>query len=433
MLFRSTLKLYNFLNKKVKTQKNSFVYNEIDLPLVKTLAQIEKNGIKINTNYLNELSKEFEKESLILENKIFKLAGKDFNIGSPKQLGEILFIELNISGGKKTKSGTFSTDVSTLSNLSDQGYEIASLILEWRELTKLKSTYTDALQKQATKHQSRVHTSYGIANTLTGRLSSNDPNLQNIPIRTANGRKIRKAFISEANKILMSFDYSQIELRLAAEISGDKNFIEAFKNNEDIHSSTASQIFGVDSTKLDSEMRRKAKAINFGILYGISPYGLAKQLSVTNSEAKIYIENYFKKYPNIKEYMDTQIEFARTNLYVETMFGRRCNLKNINDKNFAVRGFAERQAINAPIQGTAADIIKLAMIEFDKIIHSEQLKAKMLLQVHDELIFEIDEADKDSSVEKIKFVMENVHLQFKDFQVPLLVDYGFGNNWGDAH
>ena len=428
-----TLKLYNFLNKRVKTEKNNFVYNEIDLPLVNTLSQIEKNGIKINTNYLNELSKEFEKESLILENKIFKLAGKEFNIGSPKQLGEILFIELNISGGKKTKSGTFSTDVSTLSNLSDQGYEIASLILEWRELTKLKSTYTDALQKQATKHQSRVHTSYGIANTLTGRLSSNDPNLQNIPIRTANGRKIRKAFISEANKILMSFDYSQIELRLAAEISGDKNFIEAFKNNEDIHSSTASQIFGVDSTKLDPEMRRKAKAINFGILYGISPYGLAKQLSVTNSEAKIYIENYFKKYPNIKEYMDTQIEFAKTNLYVETMFGRRCNVKNINDKNFAVRGFAERQAINAPIQGTAADIIKLAMIEFDKIINSEELKAKMLLQVHDELIFEIDEADKDSSVEKIKFVMENVHLQFKDFQVPLLVDYGFGNNWGDAH
>ncbi len=428
-----TLKLFNFLNKRVKTEKNNFVYNEIDLPLVNTLSQIEKNGIKINTNYLNELSKEFEKESLILENKIFKLAGKDFNIGSPKQLGEILFIELKIAGGKKTKSGTFSTDVTTLSNLSDQGYEIASLILEWRELTKLKSTYTDALQKQATKHQSRVHTSYGIANTLTGRLSSNDPNLQNIPIRTSNGRKIRKAFISEANKILMSFDYSQIELRLAAEISCDKNFIEAFKNNEDIHSSTASQIFGVDSTKLDPEMRRKAKAINFGILYGISPYGLAKQLSVTNSEAKIYIENYFQKYPNIKQYMDTQIEFAKTNLYVETMFGRRCNVKNINDKNFAIRGFAERQAINAPIQGTAADIIKLAMIEFNKIILKEELKAKILLQVHDELIFEIDKKEKDTSVEKIKFVMENTHLQFKDFQVPLLVDYGFGNNWGDAH
>ncbi len=428
-----TLKLYNFLNKRVKTENNNFIYNEIDLPLVNTLCLIEKNGIEIDTNYLNKLSKEFEKDSLILEKKIFELAGKDFNIGSPKQLGEILFIDLKIHGGKKTKSGTFSTDVNTLSNLSDEGYEIASLILEWRELTKLKSTYTDALQNQATKNYSRVHTSYGIANTLTGRLSSNDPNLQNIPIRTSNGRKIRKAFISGPKKILMSFDYSQIELRLAAEISGDKNFIKAFKNNEDIHSSTASQIFGVDSRKLDSEMRRKAKAINFGILYGISPYGLAKQLSVTNSEAKIYIENYFKKYPKIKEYMDSQIEFAKTNLYVETIFGRRCNVKNINDKNFAVRGFAERQAINAPIQGTAADIIKLAMIELNKIIIKDELKAKMLLQVHDELIFEIYEREKDSSVEKIKFVMENTHLNFKDFQVPLLVDYGFGNNWGDAH
>ncbi len=428
-----TLKLYNFLNKRVKIEKSNFVYNEIDLPLINVLFLIEKNGIKVETNYLNQLSKEFEKESLILEKKIFKQAGKDFNIGSPKQLGEILFIDLKIHGGKKTKSGTFSTDVTTLSNLADEGYEIASLILEWRELTKLKSTYTDALQNQATNHHSRVHTSYGIANTLTGRLSSNDPNLQNIPIRTNNGRKIRKAFISDPKKILMSFDYSQIELRLAAEISGDENFINSFKKNEDIHSSTASQIFGVDSKKLDSEMRRKAKAINFGILYGISPYGLAKQLSVTNSEAKIYIEDYFKKYPKIKKYMDTQIEFAKTNLYVETMFGRKCNVKNINDKNFAVRGFAERQAINAPIQGTAADIIKLAMIELNKIIIKEELKAKILLQVHDELIFEVNEKEKDSSVEIIIDVMENTHLKFKDFHVPLLVDYGFGDNWGDAH
>ena len=428
-----TLKLYNLLNKRVKIEKSNFVYSEIDLPLINTLFFIEKNGIKVEISYLNKLSKEFEKESSILEKKIFKLAGKDFNIGSPKQLGEILFIDLKIHGGKKTKSGTFSTDVTTLSNLADEGYKIASLILEWRELTKLKSTYTDALQNQATKHQSRVHTSYGIANTLTGRLSSNDPNLQNIPIRTNNGRKIRKAFISDSKKMLMSFDYSQIELRLAAEISGDENFINAFKKNEDIHSSTASQIFGVDSKKLDSEMRRKAKAINFGILYGISPYGLAKQLSVTNSEAKIYIENYFKKYPRIKIYMDSQIEFAKTNHYVETIFGRRCNVKNINDKNFAVRGFAERQAINAPIQGTAADIIKLAMIELKKIIIKEKLKAKMLLQVHDELIFEVNEIEKDSLVEIIKQVMENNHLKFKDFNVPLIVDYGFGSNWSDAH
>ena len=428
-----TLKLYNFLNDRLKNEKSNFVYNEIDLPLINVLSLIEKNGIKVDTKYLNQLSKEFEKESLILEKKIFNLAGKNFNIGSPKQLGEILFIDLSIQGGKKTKTGTFSTDSSTLSNLSDQGYEIASLILEWRELTKLKSTYTDALQNQATINKSRVHTSYGIANTLTGRLSSNDPNLQNIPIRTSNGRKIRKAFICNTNKILMSFDYSQIELRLAAEISGDNNFIEAFKNNEDIHSSTASQIFGISTKKLDSEMRRKAKAINFGILYGISPYGLAKQIGVTNSEAKIYIENYFNKYPKIKKYMDDQIEFAKTNFYVETIFGRRCNIKNINDKNSAVRGFAERQAINAPIQGTAADIIKLAMIELNKMIINDELKIKILLQVHDELIFEIIGSQKDTTVEKIKYVMENTHLEFKNFKVPLIVDYGVGNNWGDAH
>ena len=428
-----TLKLYNLLNDRLKNEKSNFVYNEIDLPLINVLSLIEKNGIKVDTKYLNQLSKEFEKESLILEKKIFNLAGKNFNIGSPKQLGEILFIDLSIQGGKKTKTGTFSTDSSTLSNLSDQGYEIASLILEWRELTKLKSTYTDALQNQATINKSRVHTSYGIANTLTGRLSSNDPNLQNIPIRTSNGRKIRKAFICNTNKILMSFDYSQIELRLAAEISGDNNFIEAFKNNEDIHSSTASQIFGISTKKLDSEMRRKAKAINFGILYGISPYGLAKQIGVTNSEAKIYIENYFNKYPKIKKYMDDQIEFAKTNFYVETIFGRRCNIKNINDKNFAVRGFAERQAINAPIQGTAADIIKLAMIELNKMIIKDELKIKILLQVHDELIFEIIGSKKDTTIEKIKYVMENTHLEFKNFKVPLIVDYGVGNNWGDAH
>ncbi len=428
-----TLKLYNLLNDRLKNEKSNFVYNEIDLPLINVLSLIEKNGIKVDTKYLNQLSKEFERESLVLEKKIFNLAGKNFNIGSPKQLGEILFIDLSIQGGKKTKTGTFSTDSSTLSNLSDQGYEIASLILEWRELTKLKSTYTDALQNQATINKSRVHTSYGIANTLTGRLSSNDPNLQNIPIRTSNGRKIRKAFICNTNKILMSFDYSQIELRLAAEISGDNNFIEAFKNNEDIHSSTASQIFGISTKKLDSEMRRKAKAINFGILYGISPYGLAKQIGVTNSEAKIYIENYFNKYPKIKKYMDDQIEFAKTNFYVKTIFGRRCNIKNINDKNFAVRGFAERQAINAPIQGTAADIIKLAMIELNKMIIKDELKIKILLQVHDELIFEIIGSQKDTTVEKIKYVMENTHLEFKNFKVPLIVDYGVGNNWGDAH
>ena len=428
-----TLKLFNYLNLRVINEKNNFIYNEIDLPLVHVLSSIEKNGIKVDTKHLSQLSTDFEKESLILEKKIFKLAGTDFNIGSPKQLGEVLFVELKIEGAKKTKSGSFSTDSSTLSSLSDQGYEIAKLILDWRELTKLKSTYTDALQKQATKNNSRVHTSYGLANTLTGRLSSNDPNLQNIPIRTNNGKKIRKAFICDKENFLMSFDYSQIELRLAAEISGDRNFINAFKNNEDIHSATASQIFNISPDKLDDEMRRKAKAINFGILYGISPYGLAKQLKVSNLEAKKYIEDYFIKYPKIKQYMDRQIDFAKTNLYVETIFGRKCNIKSINDKNFAVRGFAERQAINAPIQGTAADIIKLAMIELNNMIISKKLEAKILLQVHDELIFEIDKSKKDVSTEQIKNVMESIHLEYMSFEVPILVDYGFGKNWGEAH
>ena len=336
-------------------------------------------------------------------------------------------------GQKKTKSGAFSTDSFTLQDLESMGYEIAKLVLEWREVTKLKSTYTDALQEQVIKKTERVHTSYSLANTLTGRLSSNNPNLQNIPIRTENGKKIRKAFISEKNSKLISFDYSQIELRLAAEISKDKNFINAFLSGEDIHSSTAKDIFNVTDKDLNSDLRRKAKAINFGILYGISPYGLAKQLKITNSEAKLYIENYFKKYPKIKEYMDYQIQFAKSSNFVSTIFGRRCNIKGINDKNFNVRGFAERQAINAPIQGSAADIIKLAMIQIHKKILSNEIQAKMLLQVHDELIFEV-ESNKTAEVsEHIKTIMESTHLQYKDFIVPLTVDYGIGNTWGESH
>ena len=305
--------------------------------------------------------------------------------------------------------------------------------MEWRELTKLKSTYTDALQEQVDNKNNRVHTSYGLANTLTGRLSSNDPNLQNIPIRTENGKKIRKAFISDKKNCLISFDYSQIELRLAAEISKDKNFIQAFQNNEDIHSSTAKEIFNLSDSKLSSDHRRKAKAINFGILYGISPYGLAKQLNITNSEAKNYIQEYFLKYPKIKEYMDTKIDFAKTHKFVETIFGRRCNIKGIDDKNFAVRGFAERQAINVPIQGSAADIIKLAMIEIYKKINLNEIKAKMLLQVHDELVFEVEEIYQDILITKVKEIMETAHLKFKNFSVPLTVDYGVGKNWGQAH
>ncbi len=427
-----TFKLYQNLYPRLIKEGANFVYRNIDLPLVDVLSKIEANGIEVNKKFLTSLSSEFENESKKLENNIYKLSKEEFNIGSPKQLGEILFINLKIPGGKKTKSGTYSTDSSTLNNLASDGYEIAKLVLEWRELTKLKSTYTDALFR-LTDGKSRVHTSFGLANTLTGRLSSTDPNLQNIPIRTNNGKKIRTAFVSGKGKKLVSFDYSQIELRLAAEISGDKNFIKAFKNNEDIHASTAKEIFNLKDSEINTDFRRKAKAINFGILYGISPYGLAKQLDISNTEAKNYINEYFNKYPNIKKYMDDQIEFAKINQFVETIFKRKINIKGINDKNFAVRGFAERQAINAPIQGSAADIIKLAMIEIHNEINLKKIEAEMLLQVHDELIFEVENNKYDNLIKSVKIIMESVHLKYKDFSVPLTVDYGSGDNWGQAH
>ena len=381
--------------------------------------------------YLKELSLKFQNESKKLEKQIFNIAKKDFNIGSPKQLGEILFIDMGIKKGKKTKSGTFSTDSRILEDLAHQGYDIAKIVLEWRELTKLRSTYTEALLDQVFQKTNRVHTSYSLATTITGRLSSNNPNLQNIPIRTENGKKIRNAFIAEKNYKLVSFDYSQIELRLAAEISQDQNFIEAFIKLEDIHTSTAKEIFNLKDKEITVEHRRRAKAINFGIIYGISPYGLAKQLSISNSKGKQYIEEYLSRFPKIKDYMDYQINFAKINNFVETIFGRRCNIRGINDKNFAVRGFAERQSINAPIQGTAADIIKLAMIEIHKNILSKKLNAKMLLQVHDELVFEIENKYVDESILIIKKIMETNHLEYKEFKVPLTVDCGSGNNWGN--
>jgi len=428
-----TLKLYNFLKTRVISEKSSYIYEKIDKLLIQVLCLMEDFGIKVNRQYLNKLSNEFLSESKKKEKQIYKITKKEFNIGSPKQLGEILFLDMKIKGGKKTKTGTYSTDFAILEDLALKGFDIARLVLDWRELTKLRSTYTEALQDQIDSKTERVHTSYSTASTLTGRLSSNDPNLQNIPIRTDNGKKIRHAFIAETGYKLVSFDYSQIELRLAAEISKDKNFINAFVKGEDIHSSTAKEIFNIKEKDLSSEHRRKAKAINFGILYGISPYGLAKQLSISNSEAKRYIENYFIRFPNIKDYMNFQINFAKTNNYVQTIFGRRCNIKGINDKNFAVRGFAERQSINAPIQGTAADIIKLSMIEIHRNIVRNKIDARMLLQVHDELVFEIKENKIKESIPFIKEIMEKNHLNYKDFIVPLTVDYDVGNDWGESH
>jgi len=428
-----TFKLFNIFLERVAKEKNSFVYSKIDKPLIHVLAYMENEGVKVDKYYLEKLSSKFSKQILYFEKQIFKITQKEFNIGSPKQLGEILFEHMRIKGAKKTKSGTYSTDSKVLEELALNGEKIAKHILNWRELSKLKSTYTNSLIEQISNKTGRVHTSYALASTLTGRLSSNDPNLQNIPIRTENGKSIRIAFIPDKSQKLVSFDYSQIELRLAAEISGDKNFIKAFKNGEDIHSATASQIFGIKEKDVNSDHRRKAKAINFGIIYGISPYGLAKQLSITNAEGKQYINDYFNRFPKIKEYMDEQIIFCRKNGYVETLFGRKCFIKGINDKNFLMRGFSERQSINAPIQGSAADIIKLAMIRIYEKISNKEINAKMLLQVHDELIFEIEEKESKMSIEKIKSTMESVHTIYKDFNVPLVVEYGIGNNWGESH
>ena len=427
-----TFNLYNLFSKKILTGKHNFIYQNIDKPLIEVLASMEEKGIKIDNEYLKKLSREFSKEINILEEKIFTISKTNFNIGSPKQLGEVLFGKMQIKGGKKTKSGTFSTDSNTLEEIASHGEKIAKYILSWRELSKLRSTYSEALVDQISKTTKRVHTSYANATTITGRLSSNDPNLQNIPIRTENGRKIRKAFIAEKGYNLVSFDYSQIELRLAAEISKDQNLIKAFKDGEDIHSKTASEIFSIKIKDLNSDHRRKAKAINFGIIYGISPYVLAKQLSITNSEGKNYIENYFKRFPKIKEYMENQTKFCKKNLYVETLFGRRCYIRGINDKNFSLRGFSERQSINAPIQGTAADIIKIAMNRIHEEINNKIIHAKMLLQVHDELVFEIENKEK-KSIEKIKTIMENSHKEFIDFKVPLVVDYKIGFNWGESN
>ena len=428
-----TLELYNFFLKRLYKEKSSYIYTKIDKPLIEVLSNMEDLGIKINKRYLKKLSLEFLKDSQKLEEKIYKISKDKFNIASPKQLGEILFLKMGIQGGKKTKTGTYSTDSGILEDLKNKGHEIAKLVLEWRELTKLRSTYTEALLSQAIDKTDRVHTSYAIASTITGRLSSNDPNLQNIPIRTEKGRKIRNAFIAENNYKIVSFDYSQIELRLAAEISKDKNFIEAFIKEQDIHTLTASKIFNLKPENITSEHRRKAKAINFGIIYGISPYGLAKQLSISNSDGKKYIDEYFSRYPKIKDYMDYQIKFAKTNKFVETMFGRKCNIIGIDDRNFSIRGFAERQSINAPIQGTASDIIKLAMIEIHKKILSRKISAKMLLQVHDELVFEIHQNELEENLSKIKEIMETTHLEHREFKVPLTVEYGIGNNWGESH
>ena len=369
----------------------------------------------------------------MLEAKIHGLAGHPFTIGSPKQLGEVLFDEMGFSSGRKGKSGAYSTGADVLEDLAAQGHELPARVLDWRQLAKLKTTYADALTSQINPESGRVHTSYSQAVTSTGRLSSTDPNLQNIPVRTEEGRKIRRAFVAEEGFRFVSLDYSQIELRLLAHVAQIEVLREAFRAGEDIHALTASQVFRVPADGMDAQIRRKAKAINFGIIYGISPFGLARQLGIAQGEAKAYIQAYFDRYPGIRDYMEQTKTSCRERGYVETPFGRRVHVPFINDKNPARRGFAERQAINAPLQGGAADIIKRAMIRVPEALEAAGLKARMLLQVHDELLFEVPEAEVEETTRVVRGVMEAAPLPAVELSVPLTVEAGVGQNWAEAH
>ena len=427
------LRIFLALKEELFISKLNSVYERIERPLINVIANMEKEGILIDKGTLNALSVEFQDKLTLIQKKIYELCGEEFNIASPKQLGEILFEKLNLPQDKKSKTGNYSTSISVLEGLSTKGFEIADLIIEWRTLSKLKSTYTDALQESINKQTKRVHTSYSMASASTGRLASTNPNLQNIPIRTSDGRRIREAFIAKDGYKLISADYSQIELRLMAHAANETEMIKAFNENVDIHSQTASKVFGIPIEDLDSEIRRSAKAINFGIIYGISAFGLSKQLSCSQSEAKNFIESYFDQFPKIKSYMDAMIENAKMKGYVETFFGRRIPIKGINSKNFQERSFAERQSINAPIQGSAADIIKRAMIKIHNVFQEKNIESKMLLQVHDELVFECPKDEINTVSNLIKKEMEQANLPLFPLNIPIVVDFGEADNWSEAH
>ncbi|MBK48007.1 MAG: DNA polymerase I [Pelagibacteraceae bacterium] len=428
-----TFQLYKILKKRIISEKSLGVYEYIEKPLISVLAKMEKEGIKIDVNKIKNLNSFFQKKLLKIEKEIFKLSGIEFNIASPKQLGEILFEKLGLEGGKKGKSGAYSTSVDILENLSYQGHKIAGFLLEWRQTSKLLNTYTDSLTKEVDKKTSRVHTSYSMAATSTGRLSSTDPNLQNIPIRTEEGKKIRSAFISKPGFKLVSLDYSQIELRLLAHIGKVESLKRAFSQNIDIHKKTASQIFNIELEEVTDDLRRKAKTINYGIIYGISAFGLAKQLNIKRSEADIFLKEYFKNYKGILNYIEETTEFCKKNGFVETLFGRKCYIDGINNKNPSFRNFAIRAAVNAPIQGSAADIIKKAMIKVDKFLKEKKTKTKMILQVHDELLFEMYESEINYLSMEIKKIMENAFLPEVKLDIPLVADVGKGSSWAEAH
>ena len=430
-----TLRLYQKFKKSLKLEKMHNIYEIFEKPMIKILALMEIEGVKIDKKFLKLLSSKFEKKIEKIQNQVFKISKKEFNIASPKQLGEIIYNELKIANLKKTKKGSFATSASVLEDLAFKGHKFPQLILDWRQLSKLKNTYSDSLPEHLNPNTKRVHTSFLLAATTTGRLASSDPNLQNIPIKSEDGKDIRKAFIAEKNYALISADYNQIEMRILADLADVKELKKAFNNNEDIHSLTASQIFNIDIKKINDDQRRKAKAINFGIIYGISQYGLAKQINVSNHEAEEFLNAYFLRFPEIKIYMDETIKFCRKSGFVNNIFGRRSHFVNINDKNYNVRNFQERAAINAPIQGSASEIMRLAMIRLSKRLSEQKnKKTKMLLQIHDELIFE---TPKEESKRISKIIIEEMSSVTKSeqhsFSIPLTVDMNIGDNWGNLH
>lgn len=424
-----TLRLWQALRPRLVPERALALYEQIERPLVPVLVDMERAGVLVDAAELGRLSLDFAGRMKTMEADIHRLAGSEFNVASPKQLGEVLFDQMGLAGGKRMKTGAWGTDSSVLQSLAEQGHDLPARVLEWRQLAKLKSTYADALVGQINPATGRVHTSYAMAITSTGRLSSTDPNLQNIPVRTEEGGRIRRAFIAAPGQVLISADYSQIELRLLAHVAALPALRESFARGEDIHARTASEVFGIPMEGMDPLTRRRAKAINFGIIYGISAFGLARQLGTSPGEARFYIDAYFARYPGIRDYMEAAKEEARQHGYVTTPFGRRCWIQGIAEKNHARRSYAERQAINAPLQGGAADIIKRAMIRLPAALAAAGLAARMLLQVHDELILEAPAAEAEATAALARSIMEAAAT----LSVPLVVETGTGANWGEAH
>ena len=426
-------RLWRVLKPRLAAEHMTAVYETLERPLVSVLARMERRGISIDRQVLSRLSGDFAQTAARVEAEIQELAGEPINVGSPKQLGDVIFGKMGLPGGTKTKTGAWSTSAQVLDDLAEQGHEFPKKILEWRQVSKLKSTYTDALPNYVHPQTHRVHTTYALAATTTGRLSSNEPNLQNIPVRTEDGRKIRRAFVASPGHKLVSADYSQIELRLLAEIAEIPQLRQAFKDGLDIHAMTASEMFGVPIKDMPGEVRRRAKAINFGIIYGISSFGLANQLGIGREEAGAYIKKYFERFPGIRDYMDSTKEFCRKHGYVETLFGRKCHYPEIKASNASVRAFNERAAINARLQGTAADIIRRAMTRIEDALAEKKLTAQMLLQVHDELIFEVPDSEVAATLPVVKHVMQDAPFPAVLLSVPLQVDARAANNWDEAH